>query len=111
MFSTVWTVFNRLVTTNLPFQATDKDAGKHGKIQYSLRGRDAQDFVINSETGTVYCARPANGSGADRTFEVVATDNDGKPGGFETSLPVTVSRGRTSEEVRPITGGGTLFSK
>lgn len=73
------------------FQATDKDAGKHGKIQYSLRGEDAEDFVVNPETGTVYCARPMDDCADEKTFQVVAKDNDGKPEGSESTMTVTVS--------------------
>lgn len=73
------------------FQATDKDAGKHGKIQYSLRGGDAKDFVINPETGTIYCTSLVDDSNVVKTFEVVAHDNDGKSEGFESVLSVTVS--------------------
>lgn len=72
------------------FQATDRDAGKHGKIQYSLRGDDADDFVINPETGTVYASRPMDDCVAEKTFQVVAKDNDGKPEGSESAITVTV---------------------
>lgn len=75
------------------FQATDKDAGKHGKIQYSLRGDDANDFIINSETGTIYCTSLEDDSAATKTFEVVAKDNDGKPDGSESTMAITVSIG------------------
>lgn len=74
------------------FQATDKDTGKHGKILYSLRGNDAQDFVVNPETGTIYCTRPVDDSKVNKTFDVVAKDNDGKPEGLESVLTVTVSK-------------------
>lgn len=72
-------------------QATDKDTGKHGKIQYSLRGNNAKDFVINPETGTVYCTRLVDDKDSNITFEVVARDNDGKSEGLESVLTVTVS--------------------
>ncbi|CAI6348183.1 unnamed protein product [Macrosiphum euphorbiae] len=50
-------VANNIIPNHLlQVKAIDKDAGKHGKIQYSLRGNDANDFIINSETGTIYCA-------------------------------------------------------
>lgn len=74
------------------FQATDKDTEKHGKIQYSLRGNDAQDFVVNPETGTIYCTRPVDDRNVNKTFDVVAKDNDGKPDGLESVLAVTVSK-------------------
>lgn len=78
------------------FQATDKDAGKNGKIQYSLRGEDAEDFVINPETGTIYCSRPADDSNISKSFEVVAKDNDGKLEGYESALNITVSQNRAN---------------
>lgn len=83
------------MTTNsivdLRLQATDKDTGKHGKIQYSLRGSDAKDFVINPETGTVFCRRLVDDKDSNITFEVVAKDNDGKSEGLESVLTVIVS--------------------
>lgn len=72
------------------FQATDKDTGKHGKIQYSLRGENAEDFVINPETGNIYCACPVDDSNIVKSFDVVAKDNDGKLEGYESTLNITV---------------------
>lgn len=73
------------------FQATDKDIGKQGKIQYSLRGNDAQDFIVNPETGTIYCTRPVDDSNVNKTFDVVAKDNE-KSEGFESVLAITVRK-------------------
>ncbi|XP_022177630.1 uncharacterized protein LOC111038715 [Myzus persicae] len=74
----------------LQVKATDKDAGKHGKIQYSLRGDDANDFIINEETGTIYCKSLVDDSTASKSFVVVAKDNDGKSEGLESTLAITV---------------------
>jgi len=65
--------------------------GKYGKIQYSLRGDDADDFVVNPDSGTIYCTRPMDNSNASKTFEVVAKDDDGKSDGSESVMTVTVS--------------------
>ncbi|VVC25193.1 Cadherin,Cadherin-like,Cadherin conserved site [Cinara cedri] len=81
-------------------KATDKDAGKHGKIQYTLRGDDANDFVVNPETGTIYCARPMDNCVAEKTFQVVAKDNDGKPEGSESTMNVTVKLLKYTDVVR-----------
>lgn len=78
----------KIVTTT--FQATDRDTGKHVKVQYSLRGADAKDFVINSDTGTIYCTRLVDDNNANKMFEVVAKDNDGKSEESESVLTVTV---------------------
>ncbi|XP_025202436.1 cadherin-87A-like [Melanaphis sacchari] len=84
----------------LQAKATDKDAGKHGKIQYSLRGDNANDFIINADTGTIYCMSLVNDSTANKTFEVVAKDNDGKSDGSESTMAITVKFLTFSEIVR-----------
>ncbi|KAL5243981.1 hypothetical protein ACI65C_011391 [Semiaphis heraclei] len=84
----------------LQVKATDKDAGKHGKIQYSLRGDYANDFIINSETGTIYCTSLVDDSTVSKSFEVVAKDNDGKTDGSESTLAITVKFLTFSEIVR-----------
>ncbi|XP_026807790.1 uncharacterized protein LOC113550256 [Rhopalosiphum maidis] len=84
----------------LQVKATDKDAGKHGKIQYSLRGDDANDFIINSETGIIYCMSLVDDSTANKTFEVVAKDNDGKSDGSESTMTITVKYLTFSDVVR-----------
>lgn len=56
-----------------------------------MKGDDAKDFVINPETGTIYCTRPVDDNNASKTFEVVAKDNDGNSDGSESVLAVTVS--------------------
>lgn len=73
------------------FQATDRDTGEHVKVQYSLRGDDSEDFVVNSDTGTIYVVRLAENDNVSKTFEVVAKDNDGKFDESESVLTVTVS--------------------
>ena len=67
--------------------------GKHGKIQYSLSGDDANDFIINSETGTIYCTRLVDDSTVNKTFVVLAKDNDGNFDGSESTLTITVRIG------------------
>lgn len=94
-------VANNIIPKHLlQVKAIDKDAGKHGKIQYSLRGNDANDFIINSETGTIYCASLVDDSTVSKSFEVVAKDNDGKSDGMESTLAITVKFLTFSDIVR-----------
>ncbi|XP_050422826.1 protocadherin Fat 4-like isoform X2 [Adelges cooleyi] len=73
-------------------KATDKDAGKHGKIRFLLRSNDSEDFLINSETGTIYCTRLEEDVERIKVFEVLAkdTDDNKEGGGLESVLSVTV---------------------
>ncbi|XP_027842981.2 uncharacterized protein LOC114124021 [Aphis gossypii] len=97
----VMDVANTIIPKHLlQVKATDKDAGKHGKIQYSLRGDDANDFIINSETGIIYCTSLVDDSTANKTFEVVAKDNDGKSDGTESTMTITVKFLTFSDIVR-----------
>ncbi|XP_025420336.1 uncharacterized protein LOC112690522 isoform X2 [Sipha flava] len=94
-----------VATTVLPrhlvqVKAIDKDAGKHGKIQYSLKGNDANDFIVNPETGTIYCRTLVDDGNAVKTFDVVARDNEGKSEGYESVLTVTVKFLTYSDIVR-----------
>lgn len=84
------------------FQATDKDTGKHGKIQYSLTGDDAEDFVVNPETGTIYYTHPIDDSNASKTFKVIAKNDDGKFDVFDSVLTVTVSKTYIHHNIRSI---------
>lgn len=97
----VMDVANTIIPKHLlQAKATDKDAGKHGKIQYSLRGDDANDFIINSETGIIYCTSLVDDNTVNKTFEVVAKDSDGKADGSESTMTITVKFLTFSDIVR-----------
>lgn len=81
-------------TLILQVKATDEDAGKFGKITYSLLNGEG-NFVIDSMTGEI---RIAAGANLDRergptsyTLQIIATDGDGSEDSQSISVPVYIT--------------------
>lgn len=81
-------LFNEIVPDNVGIvHATDKDAGVNAAVKYSIK--DEQEVIIDHCTGTIF-PHYAHFKYEKMTFQVTATDKDGKSDGLSKSVSVTL---------------------